>query len=134
MIKKKFKISTIISILIISLLILIILAYKNQSFLIKKGYQIAPNFTHKLRFYYFNLPHNFPSIPSNNPISSDLEFKQNLRSLVFKNSNSKNLKIFNEIKKIVFYMPKKNYLLSGIANKYAGSSYIDLFNNVNKIN
>ena len=25
-------------------------------------------------------------------------------------------------------MPKKNYLLSGISNKYAGSSYIDLFN------
>lgn len=128
MLKKKFKISTIISILIISLLILTVLVYNKKSFFITKAKEIAPNFTQKVRFYYFNLPHNFPNIPSSNPVINDLDFKMSLKSLVFKNSKSKNLKFFNEKKKIIFYMPKKNYLLSGISNKYAGSSYIDLFN------
>ena len=109
-----------IFVIIIFLLILIILAYKNQNFLIKKGYQISPNTMHKVRFFFFNLPHNFPSIPSNNPVESDLKFKRSLKNLVFENSNSKELKIFDEIKKIQFYMPKENYLLSGISNKYAG--------------
>ena len=79
----------------------------------------------KARFFYFNLPHNLPNIPSNNPIRSDLEFKKNLKKLVFKNSYSKNINIFGEMKKMDFYMPKENYLLSGISNIYAGSSYID---------
>ncbi len=124
---KKYSKSTFV--IIIFLLILVILAYKNQNFLIKKGYQISPNTMHKVRFFYFNLPHNFPSIPSNNPVESDLKFKRSLKNLVFKNSKSKELKIFDEIKKIQFYMPKENYLLSGISNKYAGSSYIEFFNN-----
>ena len=118
-----------IFVIIIFLIILVILAYKNQNFLIKKGYQISPNTMHKLRFFYFNLPNNFPNIPLSNPVESDLKFKRSLKSLVYKNSNSKELKIFDEIKKIQFYMPKENYLLSGISNKYAGSSYIEFFNN-----
>jgi hypothetical protein len=114
---------------IVILLIIFVLAYRNQNFLIKKGYQIAPKIMHKVRFFYFNLPNNLPSIPSSDPLLSDLEFKKSLKNLTFKNSHFKKIKIFDEIKKIQFYMPKENYLMSGISNKYAGSSYIEFFNN-----
>ena len=111
MLKKKFKISTIISILIISLLILTVLVYNKKSFFITKAKEIAPNFTQKARFYYFNLPHNFPNIPSSNPVINDLDFKMSLKSLVFKNSKSKNLKFFNEKKKnCILYAEKKLFV------------------------
>ena len=111
MLKKKFKFSAIISILIISLLILTVLVYNKKSFFINKVNEIAPNFVQKVRFYYFNLPHNLPSIPSSNPVTNDLDFKLSLKSLVFKNSKSKNLKIFNEKKKnYILYAEKKLFV------------------------
>ena len=125
MFKGKFNFKLKILILILFFISIFFAALKNQSLIIKKAYQIAPNTMNKARFFYFNLPHNLPNIPSNNPIKSDLEFKKNLKKLVFKNSYSKNINIFGEMKKMDFYMPKENYLLSGISNIYAGSSYID---------
>ena len=125
MFKGKFNFKLKILILILFFISIFFAALKNQSLIIKKAYQIAPNTMNKARFFYFNLPHNLPNIPSNNPIRSDLEFKKNLKKLVFKNSYSKNINIFGEMKKMDFYMPKENYLLSGISNIYAGSSYID---------
>ena len=111
MLKKKFKFSAIISILIISLLILSVLVYNKKSFFINKVNEIAPNFVQKVRFYYFNLPHNLPSIPSSNPVTNDLDFKLSLKSLVFKNSKSTNLKIF-PLNLFMFQKVRLNYELS----------------------
>ena len=110
MLKKKFKFSAIISIFIISLLILTVLVYNKKSFFINKANEIDPNFTQKVRFYYFNLPHNFPNIPSSNPVINDLDFKMSLKSLVFKNSKSKNLKFFNEKKKKLYFICRKKII------------------------
>ena len=126
--KKKLTLKYVIISLLIFLIILIFLIYKNQSSIIKKGYQLAPGFMNIARFYIFNLPNNIPNIPSNNPIESDLNFKKSLKNLTFKKSYSKNMNFFNKNKKIKIYMPKENYLLSGISNKYAGSSYVAMFN------
>lgn len=124
---KIFNKKKIILVLILSLVVLVFLSYKNKGYIIKKSYQIAPNLTHKVRFYYFNLPYNIPNIPSSNPVKSDLKIIKNLNQLEYRKSFSKNIKIFNDEKKINYYMPKENYLLSGISNKYAGSSYIDFY-------
>lgn len=108
--------------------VLLITSYQNRSYILAKGYELTPNLMYKLRFYYFNFPNKIPLLPSSTPVKNDLKVKKNLEKLKYNNSYTKELNIFGDLKKVNFYMPNKNTLLSGIANKYAGSAYIELYN------
>ena len=124
---KKFKIPIIIFIIFTSFLLLII--FYNKNYILQKGWQYYPNLMEKIRYVYFNLPHNLVFIPTSDPIEHDLDIKNKLSLLKFTAAYSKEINFFNINKKVDFYMPRKNILLSGISNKYAGSSYLDYFDN-----
>tara|TARA_B110000971_G_scaffold221046_1_gene266621 strand:- start:2715 stop:4064 length:1350 start_codon:yes stop_codon:yes gene_type:complete len=110
------------------LVVLLVTSYQNKSYILAKGYQLTPNLMDKLRFYYFNFPNKIPSLPSSTPVENDLKIKKNLEKLRYNISHSEEIEIFGDLKKVNFYMPDKNTLLSGISNKYAGSAYIELYN------
>ena len=120
---------TIILALAIFVLTSIFLLFYNRDFIVTIVKQnLSYENSSVVRYFYFNLPHKIPSIPPRKPYLNDLEIKSKLIDLNFFNNHKKNIKLFNKNYNLNLYMTKKNNLLSGIANIYSGSIYLDYYN------
>lgn len=105
------------------------LIYFNKSSSIKLIKKLLPDYYENIvRYYYFNLPENFPLISQFDPVQNDISIKKKLLDLTFVKKRTQKISLFNSSYDLNVFMPNKNILMSGIANKYAGSFYIDYYN------